>query len=373
MAKSAYIHIPFCSHKCDFCDFAAFAGLDDLVADYCKVLRQEISERLAFEPNQEKLATVFFGGGTPGYIDAQYLSDIIIKLSETCGIEADAEITLETTPQAVSTEKAKSWLEFGIKRLSIGIESLNDNELKAMGRDHSCSQAIEGVKNARKAGYRNLALDLIYGLPEQTLESFEHTLDTLFELEPEHLSAYGLTIAVNSPLLLRYPLDSKAYPDEVSFGKMYYLLLEKCKKAGLEQYEIANFAKPGFESRHNLTYWQNREYLAFGVSAHRYYRARRSSNFRSLKRYMREFTGVESEDKIDSRLRAQESVFLGLRLRSGLDLSNFQEEHGFDLAKEKEAAISELERLGYLTLEAGVLKLTHEGVLVSNTVLAELI
>lgn len=373
MARSAYIHIPFCSHKCDFCDFAAFAGVDELEQEYCRIVAREIEERLQAQPNNESLSTVFFGGGTPGYVDPESLALILEALKKNSGIKESAEITLETTPQTISKEKCRSWIGHGIKRISIGIESMSDLELKAMGRDHTRQEAIRGVEAARNNGYENIALDLMYGLPEQTLASWEKTLDDLLSFEPEHISAYGLTIAQNSPLLLRYPRDSNSYPDEECFEKMYYMLVEKCAEKNLVQYEIANFAKAGFESQHNLSYWKNLEYLAFGVSAHRYFKGKRSSNFRSLKRYMREFKTDETSEDIDEKTRAKEAIFLGLRLREGLNLLEYKSEYGIDLMQEKGAKISMLCQEGFLTSDNQILKLSQRGVLVSNTVLAELI
>ncbi|MBX9685056.1 MAG: radical SAM family heme chaperone HemW [Candidatus Obscuribacterales bacterium] len=373
MAKSAYIHIPFCSHKCDFCDFAAFAGLDDLSQEYCDIVIREIHERLSAEPNHEPLETVFFGGGTPGYIDPDLLGNILEALRSATGIVPDAEITMETTPQTVSEEKAALWLRHGINRISIGVESVSDLELKAMGRDHTREQAFRGLSAAAFGGFDNLALDLMYGLPEQTLESWSRTLDELLALSPKHVSAYGLTIAQNSPLLLRYPKDSDSYPDEESFEQMYYMLVEKCARAGLLQYEIANFAVPGYESRHNMTYWKNQEYLAFGVSAHRYYKGRRSSNFRSLKRYMRDYLGLETVEEIDAETALKEAIFLGLRLRKGIDLEELNRKFGLDLAESRASKIEELSELGLLEKDGSALRLTQKGVLISNSVLSELI
>lgn len=373
MAKAAYIHIPFCSHKCDFCDFAAYAGLDDLRQEYCRVLEKEINERLSREENHESLSSIFFGGGTPGYIEPELLSLPLRALSERSGIDSDAEITLETTPQSVTKDKCRSWLSLGINRISIGIESLNENELSAMGRDHSRQEALSGVKMAQESGFENLALDLMYGLPEQTAESWGQTLDELLGLSPKHLSAYALTIAQNSPLLIRYPKDSKAYPNEEGFEQMYKLLVEKAREKGLVQYEISNFALPGYESRHNLVYWRNEEYLAFGVSAHRYYRGSRSSNFRALKRYMREYANDESSELIDKSLMRQEAIFLGLRLLKGINLAEHKRTYGQDLLEEKGRKIEELREVGLLELESGFLKLSQKGILVSNSVMAELI
>ena len=373
MAESAYIHIPFCAHKCDFCDFAAFSGLDDLSEQYTQTVINEIEGRLSAQPNDSKLRTVFFGGGTPGYVDPKQLGAIIHSLEQHTGLDADAELCLETTPQTITIEKCKQWQDFGIKRISIGIESLNDDELNALSRGHTRDQALAGFETARAGGFENIALDLMYGLPEQTVESWMQTLDDLLALQPEHVSAYGLTIAENSPLLMRYPRESSSYPDEDAFVELYDALVEKCTAAGLPQYEIANFAKPGFESKHNLTYWQNKEYLAFGVSAHRYYQGTRSSNFRSLKRYMREFLQDETSEIIDSPTRLKEAIFLGLRLRKGINLKNLAIDFGVDLTVSRSSELAKLSDGGFVEIEGDNLRLTQRGVLVSNSVLSELI
>ena len=374
MAKSAYIHIPFCAHKCDFCDFAAFAGLDDLQDEYANVLVKEIEHRLSAEPNDEKLSTIFFGGGTPGYVPAIHLAQAIECLKQLCGIEDNPEITIETTPATISEDKVEAWLKAGINRISIGIESLHENELQAMGRGvQSRETAMLSVLNARKFGFENVAVDLMYGLPKQTLESFESTLNDLLSLGADHLSSYGLTIAQNSPLLTHYPLNSDEYPSEEVFVQMYESLVRIAESFGLSQYEISNFAKPGFESRHNKIYWKNEEYLAFGVSAHRYYRGKRSSNFRALKRYMREYQNNETEELINQENRIKEAIFLGLRLTAGLNLQEFEAEYFYDLSNIKGREISKLEELGLLKVSNGCMSLTQKGILISNTVLAELI
>jgi putative oxygen-independent coproporphyrinogen III oxidase len=373
MARAAYIHIPFCAHKCDFCDFAAFAGVDDLTPEYCDVVVKEISERISLSPNMETLKSVFYGGGTPGYIPPQELRKVHETLAKAVGLEEGAEVTLETTPQSVTVDKAKAWLEMGINRLSIGVESLNDDELKAMGRDHTSDQALAGIERARQGGFENIAIDLMYGLPEQTLSSWQETLGTALSLQLPHLSAYGLTISGNSPLLSRYPLTSQAYPVEDTFVEMYKMLLDESNNAGLHQYEISNFSHPGHQSRHNLTYWSNDEYLAFGVSAHRYVGGVRSSNFRSLRKYMRDPLGNETYEVIDEKTRAKEAIFLGLRRTAGIDLEHFREEYGFDIEMLLADKIKRLSDGGFVTVENGCLKLSPSGILVSNLVLAELI
>lgn len=374
MALTAYIHIPFCSHKCDFCDFAAFAGVDDMERDYCDVVVSEIRARTQeYQHPAGGMRSLFYGGGTPGYISPDNLGLIHGTLNETVGVASDAEVSLETTPHSITLEKAKSWLSMGINRLSIGLESLNDDELRAIGRDHTVTQALQGVDTAREAGFVNIALDLMYGLPTQTLVSWEKTLDRAIGLGAPHLSAYGLTLAGNSPLLTKFPRDCADYPDEDLFGSMYGLLVSKCEAAGLQQYEISNFSKVGYESRHNLTYWANSEYFGFGVSAHRYLGGIRSSNFRGLKRYMRDFLSDETCEVIDERTRAKEALFLGLRLRTGINLDQFRTMYGFDVRAVRSDKIQALTEGGFLEVSDGYLRLSQRGVLVSNLVMSELV
>lgn len=373
MAQSAYIHIPFCAHKCDFCDFAAFAGVDDLSAQYCSIVAKEIEERAPRESRGEKLRSLFYGGGTPGYIDADLLGVVHKAVEKHVGIADDAEVTLETTPQTISLDKAKRWKELGINRISLGVQSFHDSELRAMGRDHTAEQALKGIERARQAGFGNVALDLMYGLPEQTLDSWQHTLKIAVGLGLPHMSAYGLTIAGNSPLLQRYPRDSAAYPNEDQFVDMYKMLIEACGDAGLEQYEISNFSRPGFQSAHNIAYWSNDEYLAFGVSAHRYVNGVRSSNFRSLNKYMRDYLADETHEVIDETTRAKEGIFLGLRMRKGLNLRAFADKYAMDLETVAADKLKKLSDGGFVEIEDGWLRLSQQGVLVSNLVLAELV
>lgn len=370
--QSAYIHIPFCSHKCDFCDFAAYAGLDELTSSYIDVLLKEISERLRLRGSKVPLKTIFFGGGTPGYIDPAFIESVLLALDRNAGIAPDAEITLETTPHAVTAEKARSWQLCGINRLSIGFESMVDEELSAVGRDHNFAQAVRGYRIA-SAFFDNISVDLMYGLPGQTSDSFVLSLEKALELKPVHLSAYGLTIEINSPLLLRFPRQHPAYPSEDVFCRMYEDLVGRCAAFGLQQYEISNFAVPGYECAHNLTYWLNREYYAFGVSAHRYVDGVRSCNHRSLKRYMRDYLEDVERQVISAEDEMKESIMLGLRMRRGLDIAHFEKKFGcrlFGFLGERATAMMDD---GLLEQRDGYLRLTDKSVLISNSIIANLI
>jgi oxygen-independent coproporphyrinogen-3 oxidase len=381
MVSHAYVHIPFCSHKCDFCDFAAFAGLDHLTGEYEQVVLQEIDDRLEAlrekrgEPGESRLHSIFFGGGTPGLVEPRVLGAMLEKLGSHIKPASDVEITLETTPHAITREKLAEWIDFGINRISIGVESFLDEELKAMGRDHTSAQAFQGLELACESGVDVVALDLMYGLPTQTVESFAQSLASATEFAAGyknllHVSAYGLHLAQNSPLYSRYPRGTEAYPADNVYVDMFETLVETLENAGFEHYEVSNFARPGKQSIHNLAYWNNAEYLAFGVSAHRYLDGVRSSNWRSLKRYMRDPLGDETVDVIDDETRCREAIMLGLRLRRGIDIASFANEYGFDLTERFSTEIERFSRAGLMEIADGRLILTRKGVPVSNSVIA---
>jgi oxygen-independent coproporphyrinogen-3 oxidase len=376
MILSAYIHIPFCSHKCDFCDFAAYAGLDHLTAEYCNIVCREIEERLAEQKERACLSSIFYGGGTPGLVAPEFIEQIHRQLLGRVDCALDLEVSLETTPHAITAAKAKDWLRLGINRLSIGLESLQDPELVEIGRDHTVEQAIEGVTLAAEVGFANINVDLMYGLPSQTIDSFKSSLAVLAGLtarfeQIKHVSAYGLALAKHSPLLFRHPLDSSAYASDEEFVQLYERLVAGLLAMGFEQYEISNFSKPGFQCRHNLNYWVDGEYLAFGVSAHRYLAGKRSANWRSLKKYMANPLGLESEETIDAGMRLKEAIMLGLRTRQGIDPGQFEKAHGVKLLDKFSGQIQKLKEGNLLEIHDGRLRLTSRAVPVSNLVIAE--
>ncbi len=373
---AAYVHIPFCTHKCEFCDFAAFSGLAHLEAQYFEVLEQEILARVEELKPRIQLSTIFFGGGTPGLADPERVRRIIELIKGTLSTESELEITLETTPHAITVEKLVQWRSMGINRLSIGIESLNQSELTAIGRDHSKEQALYGLNLALDGGFKNISIDFMYGLPTQTMESWQTTLAEVGELtkaHPEitHVSSYGLALADNSPLYSRFPRTSIEYPNDDSFAQMYFALVETLTSLGFHQYEVSNFAKKGWECKHNHVYWENREYLAFGVGAHRYIDGWRSSNWRSLAKYMRAPLEDEMKEHIDADLRVKEAIMLGLRLRDGIDLEEFANRYNVRLEKVYAKPIEKLLQAGCIQLDSNRLRLSDQAVPISNSVLVE--
>ena len=378
--QSAYIHIPFCTHKCEFCDFAAFAGLIELEDEYCQVLAGEIESRLAHRPEPLVLKTIFYGGGTPGLIKPSNIAMIHRQLLRFATLQSDSaiEIAMETTPHAITAQKAQEWLEIGINRLSIGIESLNDDELTAIGRDHSVAEAVAGVKLAHQAGFTSISIDFMYGLPTQTMSSWQATVDAALALAQDcpsiqHISAYGLEIAKNSPLLSRFPRDSASYPSDDLCVEMYEHLVATLEQNNYQQYEVSNFAQPGHQSQHNLTYWRNAPYFAFGVGAHRYVDGIRSANLRSLKKYMRCPLTDEVSEIITPATRIKEGIMLGLRLIEGIDLNQFEQDYGQDLLKLQGNEIEFLCKENLMQLSDGKLKITRQGIPISNSIIGRLI
>lgn len=372
----SYVHIPFCTHKCEFCDFAAFAGLMHLEDEYCSIVVDEIEQRLASVAAPVKLSTIYYGGGTPGLVSPKNVARIHETLLRLAQAEPSMEVTLETTPHAITAEKCRQWRQLGINRLSIGIESLSDDELAAIGRDHSKAQALSGVALAQENGFDNISVDFMYGLPTQTLASWNETLEHFLALAAatpsiKHVSSYGLALADNSPLYSKFPRNSPQYPADELFADMFQLLVDKLKAAGFVHYEVSNFAKPGAFSRHNMIYWKNLPYLAFGVGAHRYVDGWRSSNWRSLKRYMREPLACELNEFIDAPTRVKEAIMLGLRMRAGIDLAEFESLYGLSLEKEFARQIERLAEGGFLTVSEGRMSLTDRGVPISNSILVE--
>ena len=375
---SAYIHIPFCSHKCEFCDFAAVAGLSHLEDEYTDIVCKEITERTALidqEKTPIKLSTLFFGGGTPGLANPKNLEKIIKTLLKTALVNADLEFSIETTPHAITKEKLHAWKDIGINRISIGIESLQDSELKAIGRDHTRAQALQGLELA-SSEFSNINIDFMYGLPTQTLESWQNTLNEIVSITKEnsavkHVSSYCLELALNSPLLSRFPRASEAYPPDDNMVEFFEALFKTLTEAGFEHYEVSNFALPGFACEHNMVYWRNIPYLAFGVGAHRYVGGVRSANFKSLARYMREYMGDELREEINDATRIKEAIMLGLRMRRGIDIGSFEREYGVDLAKDFERQIAKLKSGGFIEFDGQRLRISDAGVLMSNAILSE--
>ncbi len=326
--QGIYIHIPFCMQKCLYCDFASFAGKSGLMHQYALALANEIRSRAGEMPISER-ATVFFGGGTPSLLPIDDLKMIINALKETGLWRAPAEVTMEMNPGMVDFDKLCQYQEMGIDRVSFGVQSLNDKELKTIGRLHTASEALQAIEQASKAGFERISADLIYGLPTQTLATFKDTLAAIVASAISHLSVYGLTVEEETPLATLLANGSLVLPSEEEAEMMYDHTISYLEERGLHRYEISNFARTGQESLHNLVYWHYLPYYGFGSAACSYDGKRRMTNAEDIESYIR--GAAPTIEQLPSRTSLAEFMFLGLRTSEGIDLSVAKDRFGVDV------------------------------------------
>jgi oxygen-independent coproporphyrinogen III oxidase len=317
-----YVHIPFCATACPYCDFAFVVGRDGLADRYTRAVLSELQDRLP-DPRTSECDTIYFGGGTPSAIDPDRLAEIIDSAHTLLRVHPEAEITAEANPN--DHGKFARLREIGINRLSLGIQSTNDGTLEQLGRTHTGRDAADAVVAARKAGFENINVDAIFGGPSQTVTEWREDLNQLLALEPDHVSIYGLTIEPRTPFAKRDTAGHLDLPTEDAQAAMYEIALETTDRAGLSQYEISNYAKPGHESRHNLSCWAGDSYVGVGMSAHSFDGRTRSWNARGLNAYLGKIEAGDSAEAGHETLaddeRKIEQIMLGLRTRDGVDRS----------------------------------------------------
>lgn len=385
---SLYIHIPFCHTKCPYCDFNTFAGIETLIPSYIKALTKEISQWgvLLGKPN---VNTVFFGGGTPSYLRGEAINSILDVASSTFQITSRAEITMEANPGDLSNEGMSSLPKLGINRLSIGVQSLDKSLLNILGRRHSVQDAFKAYSTARQVGFTNISMDFMYGLPHQTIEQWQDTLDHVLDMSPEHLSLYCLTLEDGTPMEQQVRLGELPEPDTDLAADMYLRAVDILGTAGYRHYEISNWAKPGMESLHNLTYWRNDEYLGVGPGAHSYLGGWRFHNINSPREYirrlektslpstpfgsisaetLRQVATLEGLEAINKHLEMAETMMLGLRLEEGVSLAGFEARFDTTLPSVYGEQIQGLMSVGLLQQSGDVLYLTEHGRLLGNEV-----
>ena len=398
-ALSLYAHIPFCTAKCGYCDFNSYEGLDHLVPDYTPALVREL-ELWAPAARDFRVATVFFGGGTPSLTSLDDMATIVDAIRERYDVAADAEWTLEANPTELTREHLEGLRELGVNRLSIGVQSLHDDELALLDRQHSGERAVEAVTAARGAGFENVNLDLIFGLIEQPLERWQETLERALALGPEHVSCYALTLEPGTLLYYRVEKGQLPEPDPDVVADQYEWTRGRLAAAGYEQYEISNWALPGRACRHNLVYWRAEPYLGVGAGAHSFFAGQRLANVDSPQRYvelvnasheervatgrgtLQQIAGGETPDKATLR---SDALILGLRLLEGVSPEAFAERFGMTL---EQAIGSAIERhsnagkhgnsgkqgaTGLLEWGEGRLRLTERGLLLANEVFVDLL
>ncbi len=321
-----YIHIPFCASKCGYCDFYSLAGCDNMMPEYHKALLAHIAESASGIKNYE-VDSVYFGGGTPSYYGAERIGEIFDLLKRNGNVRLDAEVTVECNPDSMNTDMLKELRRDGVNRLSIGVQATNDDLLKLIGRRHSFRQAVDAYAEARRLGFDNISLDLIYGLPSQTKSDWAETLAKIVELHPEHISCYGLKLEEGTPVHKEY-YGSPILPDEDEQADMYSYAAEMLQRYGYRQYEISNFCAPGFESRHNLKYWNLDDYMGFGPGAHSCVGNLRYSFVRDLRKYISRVTHnvsiVDTCEEVSPLERAVEYLMLAMRTNRGISEEDYR-------------------------------------------------
>jgi oxygen-independent coproporphyrinogen-3 oxidase len=385
---SIYLHIPFCVHRCGYCDFNTYAGLEDLMPAYTNALIEEIRQVAASAPDGLPVHTIFFGGGTPSLLPIESVKRILDAIRGGFAVDKDAEITLEANPGTLAPEKLLGLREAGVNRLSFGVQSANPEQLRLLERQHDFQDVIQGVKWARQAGFDNLNLDWIYGLPGQSLESWQKNIELAIGLAPDHLSLYALSIEHGTPFKEMSSRGLLPLLDPDVAADMYEYASERLGQSGYEQYEISNWAKPGRECKHNLQYWRTLPYIGLGAGAHGFAGGYRTSNVLAPAAYIQRFkveaklsfprsSATTTIEKIDEKRAMGEMMMMGLRLtQEGVTGNNFAERFGQDLQEVYASQIGKMQGLGLLESLNGdqkAIRLTKRGRLLGNQVFVEFI
>ena len=364
-----YIHIPFCIRKCDYCDFLSGPSGPEEQADYVQALLREI--QAVEEGEGRSVSSIFIGGGTPSVLDERLLGDILREIRNRFKMEEDAEITIEVNPGTANIGKLQAYREMGINRLSIGLQSPEDRELKILGRIHNYGQFLETYQEARTVGFDNINIDLMSAIPDQTYEGWVKNLRTVAELEPEHISAYSLIVEEGTPFAAR----KLNLPDEDTEYNMYEATAQILKEYGFEQYEISNYARKGRECRHNVGYWTRQDYLGFGLGASSLYGKERFANTADMKKYLENRKNPEKiREKEPSLTREDEMaefMFLGLRMTKGISKADFQRCFGCTRESVYGEVLEKYESMELLLEKDGRIFLSREGIHVSNSIMAE--
>jgi oxygen-independent coproporphyrinogen-3 oxidase len=383
-AVSLYLHIPFCQHRCAYCDFNTYTGLGDLKADYAAALSAEVRQvgemATAVHGRPLPVSTVFFGGGTPSLLAPPLLEEILSAIREAFSLERDAEISMEANPNTVDEAYLGAVRKAGLNRLSFGVQSAIPAELALLERQHTFAGAVTAVAAARAAGFTDLNLDLIYGLPGQTLASWEKSLNAALALDPAHLSLYCLTVEPGTPLQRRVAGGKVAAPDPDLAADQYQLARERLATADYVHYEISNWAKPGKACRHNLTYWRNQSYLGLGAGAHGHAAGYRYALVKQPRVYLRRMrqgkpgeyplsAATAEARRLSPREAMSDTVITQLRLlQEGLDLAAFAARFGVSLDAAYDGLAGRLAAWGLVWEENGRLRLTERGYFLSNQV-----
>jgi len=366
-----YIHIPFCAKKCLYCDFISYENKQEIIEQYIQALQSEIKTIGAGLVSAPNIDTIYIGGGTPSFIDSKHIVSIINTIKANYSISPNAEITIEVNPGTVTKEKLEDYKIIGINRISIGLQSTNDNLLKQIGRIHTYEQFLQTYNLAREVVFKNINIDLMLALPNQTIEDLEDSLNKIVELNPEHISVYSLILEEGTKLYDLVEKEELDLLDEELERQMYWLVKNKLQEKGYIHYEISNFSKKGYESKHNLHCWEQKEYIGLGAAAHSYYNNTRYSNSEDLKEYI-EHVGIKSYQTIHEiqtkEEQQKEYMLLGLRKIEGVRISDFKNKFTQNPLYIFRNELDKLIKEELVEVDINNIKLTKKGIDLANKV-----
>ena len=375
-----YIHIPFCKQKCYYCDFVSYTNNEKYFEKYVQALIMEIDNFFQKNNNETEIETIYIGGGTPSIIDAKYIKKIMTKLQEKNALITAKEITIEVNPGTVTEEKLRTYKKIGINRLSIGLQSTDNEILKTIGRIHSYEDFLDTYKLARNQGFDNINVDLMIGLPNQKISDVKSSLEKITELKPEHISVYSLIVEENTPIEKMLNIGKLELPDEELERNMYWYVKNFLELNGYKHYEISNFAKEGYESKHNLNCWNQKEYIGFGVAAHSYIDDVRFGNTGSIEEYLENCENGEFEknriiDEVEKDVfsREQEFMLIGLRKIDGVSIQDFKNKFGDNPIFVFKNELSKLVEDGLVVVDFDSIRLTNKGLDLANLVWEEFV
>ncbi len=361
-----YVHIPFCLKKCKYCDFVSFDNREELKEKYLDKLIEEMGEYRGF-----LIDTVFIGGGTPTSLNAHEIKKLLLAIRGNFQIKEDAEFTMEANPKTLDEEKLSIMKMYGVNRLSIGVQSFCDNELFKIGRIHNAEIAKETIALVRENGFKNINIDLMFALPDQTMESFKKSLEAAVENNISHISCYSLILEEKTPLYEENKEGKLVLPDEDTERKMYDYACEFLEKNGYEQYEISNFAKKGYKSRHNIKYWKCNEYIGIGLGAHSYLSGERFQNTEEADKYLSGEFHLDNREALTLSDKIAEFMIMGLRMRKGIEKKEFSKRFGMEIEAVYKKELDKFLKSGFLIEEDGNVFISKEGISVSNSIMCE--
>ncbi|MCI8272581.1 MAG: oxygen-independent coproporphyrinogen III oxidase [Clostridia bacterium] len=369
-----YVHIPFCKKKCDYCDFISYCNKDNLIEPYIEAVKKEIQ----MQKTKSQITTIYIGGGTPSYIESKYIEEIIEEIKKK-NLLPNAEITIEVNPETVTKEKLRHYKKCGINRISIGLQTTKDELLKKIGRIHNYEKFIETYKNARKEGFKNINVDLILGLPTQRIKDLKDSLQEIIELKPEHISVYSLIVEEGTPIANKIGQGKMQLPEEELERNMYWYVKNTLELNNYIHYEISNFAKKGYESKHNMNCWNQQEYIGIGVAAHSYRDITRYSNIEKIDEYIKNVQkGNLERNRIIHEIQKEddtkkEFMILGLREIEGIKINEFKNRFGDNPIYLYRNELNKLVKENLVYIDDNIIKLTNKGIDFANLVWEEFV